>query len=181
MGPLLSIIIPIYNVEKYLKQCIDSVRNQTYQNLEIILVDDGASDDSGAICDEYASTDRRIKVIHKINAGQAEARNTGLEVATGDYITFVDSDDWLDLNLYESIMTAIPFQIAIFGCTFVNAENGSCSCIKAVDRAENYCVNQFEIIQKLVNSSLLGYVTIKYMPQRFCLELDLQMYFFEKI
>lgn len=102
--PLISIIIPVYNVAPYLKKCVDSVINQTYTNLEIILVDDGSTDNSGAICDTYARIDKRIKVIHKPNGGLSDARNAGLAVAKGDYIGFVDSDDWVDLNMYAKLL-----------------------------------------------------------------------------
>ena len=98
---VISVIIPVYNVEKYLRRCVDSVVDQTYQKLEIILVDDGSLDGSSAICDEYASMDKRIKVIHKKNGGLSSARNAGLEVATGGYVAFVDSDDWIEKDTYE--------------------------------------------------------------------------------
>lgn len=91
-----SVIIPIYKVEQYLRQCIDSVLAQTYTDLEIILVDDGSPDGCPAICDEYANQDSRIKVIHKLNGGLSDARNVGLDVAKGEYIMFLDSDDWWD-------------------------------------------------------------------------------------
>lgn len=93
---LISIIVPVYKVEKYLSECIDSILAQTYENFELILVDDGSPDNSGKICDEYAQKDKRIKVIHKENAGVSSARNTGLDNANGDYITFIDSDDFVD-------------------------------------------------------------------------------------
>lgn len=94
---LISVIVPIYNVEKYLQECLDSIINQTYKNLEIILVDDGSTDNSGIICNEYAKKDNRIKVIHKKNGGLSSARNAGMdECSVGGYITFVDSDDWLN-------------------------------------------------------------------------------------
>lgn len=104
MQPLLSVIIPVYNVEKYLKRCVDSIINQTYENLEIILVDDGSPDKSGGICDEYAKTDKRIKVIHQENAGLSGARNSGISAAKGDFITFVDSDDWIDKDMYRQML-----------------------------------------------------------------------------
>ena len=100
---LISIIVPIYNVEKYLKRCIDSIINQTYKKLEIILVDDGSKDNSGKICDKYAKKDIRIKVIHKKNEGVSEARNVGLKVSTGEYIGFVDADDYIEPNMYEEM------------------------------------------------------------------------------
>ena len=93
---LISIIVPVYKVEKYLNRCIDSIINQTYKNLEIILVDDGSPDNCGEICDEYAEKDNRVKVIHKKNGGVSSARNTGIDSATGEYIMFVDSDDYIE-------------------------------------------------------------------------------------
>lgn len=101
MNPTLSVIIPVYNVEAYLPKCIDSVRNQTYRNLEILLINDGSTDSCGSICEQYAALDARIKVIHKENGGLADARNMGIEAATGEYLGFVDSDDWIDEDMYE--------------------------------------------------------------------------------
>lgn len=101
MEDLISVIVPIYNVEKYLDKCIQSIIGQTYKNLEIILVDDGSKDNSGKICDKYAKEDSRIKVIHKKNGGMSDARNKGLEAASGKYIQFVDSDDYMAENMME--------------------------------------------------------------------------------
>nr|WP_195637240.1 glycosyltransferase [Enterocloster bolteae] len=101
---MISVIVPVYKVEKYLRKCVDSIINQTYKDLEIILVDDGSPDKSGEICDELAGKDRRIKVIHQSNIGLSGARNSGLKVAKGDYIAFVDSDDYLSETMYESMM-----------------------------------------------------------------------------
>ena len=98
---LVSVVIPIYNVEKYLNKCVESVVKQTYRNLEIILVDDGSPDNCPAMCDAWARQDSRIRVIHKENAGQGMARNSGLEIATGEYIFFFDSDDYVDLTTIE--------------------------------------------------------------------------------
>lgn len=100
----ISIIVPVYNTEKYLERCLESIINQTYKNLEIILIDDGSTDKSGKICDEYAKKDSRVKVLHKENRGQATARNLGLEYATGDYLGFVDSDDWISTDMYEHLI-----------------------------------------------------------------------------
>ena len=101
---LISVILPIFNMEKYLCRCVDSLLFQTYTNLEIILVNDGSSDSSAVICDSYAQKDDRIKVIHKKNGGVSTARNAGLDNATGDYISFVDPDDWVELNAYEILV-----------------------------------------------------------------------------
>lgn len=100
-NPLISVVIPIYNVEVYLVKCLDSVINQTYGNLEIILVNDGSTDNSPLICDKYANRDSRVKVIHQNNKGLVGARKSGISIATGDIATFVDSDDWIDLDMYE--------------------------------------------------------------------------------
>lgn len=104
---LISVIVPVYNVEKYLKRCVDSVVNQTYRNLEIILVDDGSPDSSGAMCDDFAKSDSRIKVIHKANGGLSSARNIGIDTSTGEYITFIDSDDWIEPETYEFLYKKI--------------------------------------------------------------------------
>lgn len=105
--PLISVIVPVYNVEKYINRCIDSIINQTYKNLEIILVDDGSPDNCGKICDEYALKDKRIKVIHKKNGGVGLARNIGIKYASGSYISFVDSDDWLEITFFEYMLNAL--------------------------------------------------------------------------
>ena len=98
MEPKVSIIVPVYKVEEYLSQCVDSILNQTYKNIELILVDDGSPDNCPKICDEYASSDDRVIVIHKENGGLSDARNTGIKKATGKYLMFVDSDDWIELD-----------------------------------------------------------------------------------
>lgn len=116
-NPLISVIVPVYNVERYINQCIDSIINQTYRNLEIILIDDGSVDKSGEICDRYEKYDSRIKVIHQLNAGVGAARNKGIEVANGEYIAFVDGDDYIDATMYEELATAIEDAPIVF-CRF---------------------------------------------------------------
>ena len=103
----ISVIVPVYNVEKYLKKCIDSIIAQTYTNLEIILLDDGSKDDSGKICDEYKEKDNRIIVIHKKNTGVSSTRNEGLKNITGSYVTFIDSDDYIEPDMIEILFNAI--------------------------------------------------------------------------
>lgn len=100
---LLTVIVPVYNVSKYLEKCVASIISQTYSNLEIILVDDGSTDGSGELCDELSKKDKRILVIHKRNGGLSSARNAGLEIAKGDFIGFVDSDDWIEPTMYEEM------------------------------------------------------------------------------
>ena len=102
-NPVISVIVPVYNVEKYLKKCIQSIIDQTYKNLEIILVDDGSSDNSGKICDEFAQKDNRIKVIHKTNGGLSDARNAGLDIMSGEWVSFVDSDDFVSSYYIENL------------------------------------------------------------------------------
>lgn len=125
MTEKISVIIPVYNVEKYLDKCVKSVVNQTYENLEIILVDDGSPDACPAMCDEWAKKDMRIKVIHKENGGVSSARNTGLDACTGDYIGFVDSDDWIEPDMYEYLLNICADNGAdVARCAFViEAEN----------------------------------------------------------
>lgn len=105
MKPVISVTVPVYNVEKYLRKCLDSLANQTLHDVEFILVDDGSTDGSGDICDEYAARDRRFKVIHQVNGGLSSARQTGLEAATGKYIIVCDSDDWTESDMYERLYT----------------------------------------------------------------------------
>lgn len=103
MNPTISIIVPVYKVEKYLHRCLDSIVNQTFTDWECILVDDGSPDDSGKICDEYAEKDKRFRVFHQTNAGVSNARNKGLDEVKGEYITFIDSDDWVDENMIREL------------------------------------------------------------------------------
>ena len=122
---LLSVIVPVYKVEPYLHRCIDSIRNQTYKNLQIILVDDGSPDNCGKICDEYAEMDARIIVVHQKNRGLSGARNTGLQHAKGEYVAFVDSDDWIGSDMYRTlvgVMEAYNLDMARCGIIETNRE-----------------------------------------------------------
>ena len=107
MEKLISVIIPVYNVEEYLPYCIDSIIQQTYRNLEILLIDDGSTDCSGSICEKYALSDKRIKVVHKENGGLSDARNKGLDICNGDYVSFVDADDYVGNDYIERLYSAI--------------------------------------------------------------------------
>lgn len=121
MSDLISIIVPLHNVEQYLERCINSILQQTYQNLEIILIDDGSTDGSAKICDDYAARDNRIKVIHKNNAGVSAARNSGFAIATGTYIGCVDSDDWIEPDMYETMYQAVQkYQVPIAFCRYAS-------------------------------------------------------------
>ena len=121
---LISIVVPVYNVKDYIKCCVESLIHQTYRNIEIILVDDGSTDESGKICDQLAERDSRIKVVHKKNEGLGYARNTGLENITGQYVTFIDSDDYVDKNQVEDLYHGIR-------------KNGADTCIGGFKRVDN--------------------------------------------
>ena len=152
MDKKISIIVPVYNLEKYLPRCLNSVCNQTYKNLEIILVDDGSTDKSSDICDNWAKKDSRIIVIHKKNGGVSSARNAGIKKATGEYIHFVDGDDWLELNCYEKIVELNSNKTVMFNAYFVNSRD---KFIKFnYDFSE--INNQKEMIYKLISGDL-GY------------------------
>ena len=119
MSGVISVIIPVYKAEEYLERCVDSVLAQTYSNLEIILVDDGSPDNSGQICDRYAEKDSRVKVIHKKNGGVSSARNAGLDVATGEFVAFVDSDDFIAPDMYEKLMVSLSSGSDLSMCDFM--------------------------------------------------------------
>ena len=129
MNPLISVIVPIYNVEKYLARCVDSIVNQTYKNLEIILVDDGSPDLCPQMCDDYAEKESRIKVVHKKNGGLSDARNAGIAVATGEYISFIDSDDYVSDDFFECLLDVMNKE---------NSDIAECSVVKF------YEVNRFD-------------------------------------
>ena len=148
---LISVVVPVYNVEKYLYRCVDSIRNQTYQNLEIILVDDGSTDNSGVLCDEIAKMDSRIKVVHKKNGGSSSARNAGIAVSTGDCLGFVDSDDWIKTDMYEYLLYLMNSQ---------NAEVAQIN-IKKVSKFSMNVQEQKEKINVLTGEKILQhYMTV---------------------
>lgn len=135
----ISVIVPVYNVQDYLDQCLTSIREQTYSDLEILLVNDGSTDRSGHICDTFAELDSRIRVIHQPNGGVSSARNTGIKEATGDFITFVDSDDWLDAGMYQMMIEpALENQeLQVLLCDFSTVQNGNFTNITS-DLREGY-------------------------------------------
>lgn len=141
VNPLISVIIPVYNVEEYVERCILSIINQTYKELEIILVNDGSTDNSLSICSYYASKDPRIKIINKSNGGLSSARNAGLNVCTGDFISFIDSDDWLAIETYEKLINTYSKEkpdIIIFG-RYNHYK-------KTNEKIKGYCPKKYEII-----------------------------------
>ena len=152
---LISIVVPIYKVEKYLKKCVDSIQNQTYKNIEIILVDDESPDNCGKMCDEYSKYDERIKVIHKKNGGLSDARNAGIEVATGKYIGFVDSDDYIKEDMYENLynnMKKSDSDISI--CGYIEYQEGSKIVEKDLNDQTKIYTNKDAIEKLLYNDKI---------------------------
>lgn len=146
MHPLISVIVPVYNVEEYLDRCINSIVQQTYKNLEIILVNDGSTDNSSIICNEWREKDFRIKVIHKENGGISSARNCGLKEATGDYIGFVDSDDYIDLDMYNNL---------IYSALAEDADLVMCDFIQVVDNQDCNIENRFRGVIEYSRNNLI--------------------------
>lgn len=152
---MISVIVPVYNVEQYLDRCVESIINQTYKNLEIILVDDGSPDNCPAMCDAWAKKDNRIKVIHKANGGLSDARNAGMAIATGELIGFVDSDDWISPDMYQhlhDLMATDNSDIAACGVEMV-WEDGTPSC--SLTKSGCCVLNQEEAMQAIIEESWL--------------------------
>ncbi|TAA72820.1 glycosyltransferase family 2 protein [Planococcus salinarum] len=170
MTDKITVIIPVFNVEDYLTKCVESVLNQTYKNLEILLINDGSTDSSGSLCDLFELTDSRIRVIHKQNGGLSDARNAGLDAATGEFIAFLDSDDWVDPEMYEVLHDLLILHDAdISICRFKNIynhmiEDGSTGkiavydnvgAIKAIAKIENNFFPTHNVWNKLFKSELV--------------------------
>lgn len=141
--PRLSVIVPVYKVEQYIHKCIDSILNQSFQDFELILVNDGSPDNSGKICDEYALKDSRIRVIHKENGGVSDARNCGILESTGEYISFIDPDDWIEHTMYEEIFD------------FIDENNVDIACFEVYEVKGNKCSAQYRFNgNKVMDASL---------------------------
>ncbi|MCK9169268.1 MAG: glycosyltransferase [Treponema sp.] len=162
--PLLSIIVPVYNVEQYISRCLDSILIQSFSDLECIIVDDGSTDNSGNICDSYAKRDKRFQVIHKKNEGVAIARKTGFNISTGSYIHFFDSDDWLYNNIYSTIFSISSYNIydeIIFGYSRIDENNHICfenipdSNINKADLLNNEYELTFLLWNKIIKRQVL--------------------------
>jgi glycosyltransferase involved in cell wall biosynthesis len=156
MIPTISIIIPVYNVEKYLRECLNSVVAQTFTDWECILVDDGSKDSSPAICDEYAQRDPRFTVIHKENGGPSKARNAGLDIARGEWISFIDADDWVDDGYFDSLLNAkCKADLIVFGMT-IHRQNGNSSTLRMLSKYYTDSKEVLDAIYNLKNTSI-GY------------------------
>lgn len=176
MIPKISVIVPIYKVEQYLVQCIESILSQTYHEMEVILVDDGSPDNCPQICDDYAIKDNRVIVIHQENGGLSDARNAGLNIARGEYISFVDSDDWLMPKMYETLVGLIEESSAdIAVCNYysfdgnLSTTSNSTNEIITLKRTEEFFhhiiepnpVLKFEVWNKLFRRNVIGDIRFK--------------------
>lgn len=165
--PTISIIVPVYKVEKYLHRCLDSIENQTFKDWECILVDDGSPDNCPEICDEYAERDSRFKVIHQENAGVSAARNKGLDVAKGEWVGFVDSDDWIEPNMYEFLYkNAIEKNVDVACCSAKFYKNGKTENVPFKDKGDvfykfrHYQTYMHSLCNKLMRRDLVGRIRL---------------------
>ena len=148
VNELISIIVPVYNVEKYIEKCLDSIINQTYKNIEIIVIDDGSTDNSANICDKYTKKSNKLRVIHKENGGISEARNLGISEAKGKYIIFIDSDDYIETEMIEKLYNACIENNAQIGCCGKILE--SSDKIKNINNKNEFCIENKDAIKKLL-------------------------------
>lgn len=164
---MLSIIVPVYNTEKYLNDCIKSILSQTYQNFELLLIDDGSTDKSGYICDLYAEKDKRVKVVHKKNAGVVSARDDGIQLACGEYIAFIDSDDWIDKEYFTYYMSMFDQDVDIIVTGIVRNENERIfNCVKLLYMTREEALKEmmerkkigWELCGKIYRAELLRYL-----------------------
>lgn len=148
----ISVVVPVYNVEKYLKECLDSIIHQTYKDLQIILIDDGSTDSSGSICDEYAIIDNRITVVHQVNQGAGAAKNTGLELINGDYFVLLDSDDYIELDMLEIMMNQMIYhRVDIVQCLFLHeAISGSLQANYVFQRKKMRKISPSEFLYEML-------------------------------
>ena len=156
--PRISVIVPVYKVEKYLKECIDSILAQTYSDFELILIDDGSPDCCGEICDVYAKRDKRIKVIHQENMGVSAARNVGLDISEGKFITFIDSDDLVSIYYIEELYQSLILEEAdISVCNYKKfKKNNTFDCNNPIQKHDTVCLNNIEAVLSLYDNNLNG-------------------------
>lgn len=167
-NPKISIIVPVYQVEKYLNECVASIVNQTYRNLEIILVDDGSTDCCPDLCDMWANNDQRIRVIHKKNGGLSDARNKGLEIATGEYIGFVDSDDMIQKDMYKKLLQSLIENCAeIAECGTVYFKDRD--IIRKVCQSKIVCCSNEDAMKGLISETIFHQTVWNKLYRRSCL------------
>lgn len=157
----ISVVVPVYNVEKYLNKCVTSIINQTHDNLEIILVDDGSTDKSGKLCEDLKAMDHRIKVIHKINGGLSSARNVGLDIVTGDYVGFIDSDDWVEPDFFQILKQGIDeYKADIAVVHFEKVRDFSKIAYMTSTQQKWTSFTKHSAMKTLFNSNLIGYSAV---------------------
>ena len=154
---LISVIVPVYNVEPYMERCIDSIINQSYENLEIILVDDGSTDKSGEICDAYEKIDTRVRVFHKRNGGLSSARNSGLEIASGKYIGFVDSDDYIAPDMYEALYRHMSDDVDFVCCGIVRIDRKGHRTMTGHASGKAVCMDNVQAVKELLLRRYLAF------------------------
>jgi len=159
-NPLISVVVPIYNVQKYLDKCIESIINQTYKNLEIILIDDGSTDNSGEKCDIWAQKDKRIRVVHKNNGGLSDARNTGIKISTGEYIGFIDGDDYINEKMFEKmIISLIENDADLVICNYDFIDTNNILTMPNMNIIKNEILKKNEVFLKLIEAGYFYYIT----------------------
>lgn len=168
--PLISIIVPIYKVEKYLDRCVQSIVNQTYQNLEIILVDDGSPDHCPVMCDTWAEKDNRIKVIHKTNGGLSDARNAGMAVATGELIGFVDSDDWISSEMYQLLYDDICHNGSDISCCGIQMVWENSEARQTLTMEGDKVLENEEAMLSLIQESWLKHPVVNRLYKKECVK-----------
>lgn len=159
-NPLISVIVPVYKVEEYLDRCVRSILAQTYRNLEVLLVDDGSPDRCGAICDAFAAQDERVKVIHKVNGGLSDARNVAIDVAKGDYLGFVDSDDFIHPKMYESLLNAILESNASISACFYRSFKPGEDCFTNDEHPETIVLGQKEALAHFYSFNCVNFTLV---------------------
>jgi glycosyltransferase involved in cell wall biosynthesis len=158
--PLISVIVPVYKVEDYLDRCVQSILSQTYRNLEILLVDDGSPDGCGAMCDAFAKQDDRVKVIHKPNGGLSDARNVAIDVVKGEYLGFVDSDDFIHPKMYESLLNAIRESNASISACFYRSFKPGEDCFSSDEQPETVVFGQKEALEHFYSFNCVNFTLV---------------------
>lgn len=155
--PVISTIIPIYNTAKYLKRCVDSILNQSFKDIEVILIDDGSTDDSPQICDDYARLDQRVRVLHQQNTGVSQARNLGLDIAKGEFLHFADSDDFIEKGFYEDVMNIVIQNSAQIVCSTMLTENKNGDFTKYNSISDDRLMSREEAVKELLLCRRVSY------------------------
>lgn len=155
MEPIISIIVPVYNVEKYLNRCVDSLLNQSYKSIEIILINDGSTDDSGIICDTYKDSHKNVKVLHheRSSGSAGSSRNSGLNIASGDYISFIDSDDWIHPEMMNTMLKAIQVnKTEIAECELIRTDRFFIDSLNDTDFKNTFLENRLDALKRIINN-----------------------------